>query len=223
MDRQAWIAVTLCVLGLIGWQYYMATQMPPAVAPQPSASPVPELATATAAPVAPTAAPVAPADTAATTPVEAAPEFAEKIETLRNADLELRLTNRGGGIKEADLLNHRAANGQGDVVLNRRRSPADRRVPRATEHAGASGIPNNASGGWQRATRARDTRGSHNPETLHRPAEHEARRQLRRRDGGRVPQRRRAAATTSRRISSRSAPPRPCRRATGRLTSVSSG
>ena len=43
--------------------------------------------------------------------------FAEKIETLRNSDLELRLTNRGGGIKEAVLLRQMAEKGQ-RVVLN---------------------------------------------------------------------------------------------------------
>ncbi len=118
MDRQAWIAVTLCVLGLIGWQFYMATHTPPAVPPQAAASRPPELATPTPAPAA-AAAPAAPApDAVASTPVEAAPEFEEKIETLRNADLELRLTNRGGGIREADLLNHRAGKGEGHVVLN---------------------------------------------------------------------------------------------------------
>jgi hypothetical protein len=29
------------------------------------------------------------------------PTFAEKVETLRNSDFELRFTNRGGGIAEA--------------------------------------------------------------------------------------------------------------------------
>jgi YidC/Oxa1 family membrane protein insertase len=118
MDRQAWIAVTLCVLGLIGWQYYMAQNMPPAAPPpQVVASPAPEAA-ATATP-APAATPAAPLEAAAAPATgEAAPQFEEKIETLRNGDVALRLTNRGGGIKEADLLNHRAASGQGDVVMN---------------------------------------------------------------------------------------------------------
>ncbi|HSH38327.1 MAG TPA: membrane protein insertase YidC [Chthoniobacterales bacterium] len=118
MDRQAWIAVTLCVLGLIGWQYYMATHMPAPAPQQVATSPTPELATATPSP-APAAVPAGPgAEPAAATPVEATPEFEEKTEALRNADVELRLTNRGGGIREADLLNHRAANGTGHVVLN---------------------------------------------------------------------------------------------------------
>src|SRR5439155_10306899 len=48
---------------------------------------------------------------------EAVPSFPEKIETLRNSDVELRLTNRGGGIKEAVLLRQVAEKGQ-RVALN---------------------------------------------------------------------------------------------------------
>jgi YidC/Oxa1 family membrane protein insertase len=48
---------------------------------------------------------------------EPVPSFAEKIETLRNSDVELRLTNRGGGIKEAVLLKQIAEKEQ-RVVLN---------------------------------------------------------------------------------------------------------
>ena len=54
---------------------------------------------------------------AATPAAEASPAFAEKNETLRNDDVELHLTNRGGGIKEAVLLNHIAQGGE-RVVLN---------------------------------------------------------------------------------------------------------
>jgi hypothetical protein len=44
--------------------------------------------------------------------------YEEKIEPLRNESVELRLTNRGGGISEAHLLNH-AAEGRGHGrVLN---------------------------------------------------------------------------------------------------------
>jgi hypothetical protein len=43
--------------------------------------------------------------------------FAEKSETLRSEDLELRLTNRGAGISEAVLLKHAMENGQ-PVILN---------------------------------------------------------------------------------------------------------
>ncbi len=43
--------------------------------------------------------------------------FAEKTESLRNSDVEVRLTNRGGGISEAVLLNHTLENDQ-KVILN---------------------------------------------------------------------------------------------------------
>src|SRR6478736_2439969 len=98
MDRQAWIAVTLCVLGLIGWQVYMTTHAPrmaPVVGARPSpsavASPSPVGASApSAAPNAATPAPGAVDQTVAPTS-ESTPAFEEKLETLANADVELRL------------------------------------------------------------------------------------------------------------------------------------
>ena len=111
MDRTAWIDVVLCVIGLVLWELYLAKQTPPRSVPvnvlPGRASPVPTIASPTpiAAPeVAPKAA-------------EPVPSFPEKIETLRNSDVELRLTNRGGGIKEAVLLRQVAEKGQ-RVVLN---------------------------------------------------------------------------------------------------------
>src|SRR4029450_4272356 len=115
MDRTAWIVVALCVIGLVVWQIYVAKQMPP---PRPApvnvasgqASPTATPKVFEAAP--PPATPETPRKTA-----EPVPSFAEKIETLRNSDVELRLTNRGGGIKEAVLLRQIAEKGQ-RVVLN---------------------------------------------------------------------------------------------------------
>jgi YidC/Oxa1 family membrane protein insertase len=49
--------------------------------------------------------------------VSSVPAFAEKSETLANGDVELHLTNRGGAIAEAVLLNHTVENGH-RVVLN---------------------------------------------------------------------------------------------------------
>jgi YidC/Oxa1 family membrane protein insertase len=111
MDRTAWIAVTLCVIGLVVWQIYLVKQTPPRPAP---VSVAPEQASPTASTASPTplTAPVA-----APKPAEPVPSFPEKIETLRNSDVELRLTNRGGGIKEAILLRQVAEKGQ-PVVLN---------------------------------------------------------------------------------------------------------
>ena len=55
--------------------------------------------------------------TPAASPSETVAPFPELKETLRNADLELRLTNRGGGIAEAVLLNHTEEKGK-RVTLN---------------------------------------------------------------------------------------------------------
>jgi YidC/Oxa1 family membrane protein insertase len=115
MDRTAWIAVTLCVVGLIAWYIYAGRQMPLA---RPSAvttsrSPPPSIAEASAS-----AAPyLSPSPVPTPTVVQPAPAFPEKITTLRNADVELRLSNRGGGIKEAVLLKQIAEKGQ-PVILN---------------------------------------------------------------------------------------------------------
>src|SRR5947209_19394859 len=117
MDRTAWIAVSLCVIALVGWEIYVARQVQPrpqlqttAVAtPVPSATP-----TASAAPVA----------TASPTPfAEPSPSTPETIDTLANGDIELRLTNRGGAIREAVLRNHVAERGE-PVHLN-----SDARLP----------------------------------------------------------------------------------------------
>src|SRR6184192_1496609 len=115
MDRTGWIAVALCVVGLVLWELYLAKQAPPrrapiAVGPE-QVSPVPTTSASASAPPA-VAAPAIPSKAA-----EATPSFPEKIETLRNSDVELRLTNRGGGIKEAVLLNQVAEKGE-RVVLN---------------------------------------------------------------------------------------------------------
>lgn len=141
MDRQAWVAVALCVAGLIAWQVYMTSFPPPIRAPVP-ASAAPEVAAASpaAAPFAPTATTtpsVAPpaAGTPATEQVEA---FEEKIETLSNSEVELRLTNRGGGISEARLLNHAGAKGEGVVVLN---SPQNLPIGTIMEQPGAAALP----------------------------------------------------------------------------------
>src|SRR5439155_23301336 len=113
MDRTAWIVVTLCVIGLIVWQIYVVKQTPRRPAPVTVAQPSPSPAISSS--IAPL--PGAPAPVTTPTPAEVAASFPEKIETLRNSDVELRLTNRGGGIKEAVLLKQIAEKGQ-RVVLN---------------------------------------------------------------------------------------------------------
>jgi YidC/Oxa1 family membrane protein insertase len=114
MDRTAWIVVILCVIGLVLWQIYAAKQMSPRPAPinavsgQASPTATPKVFEASPPPAVPEATPKS---------TEPIPGFAEKFETLRNSDVELRLTNRGGGIKEAVLLRQIAEKEQ-RVVLN---------------------------------------------------------------------------------------------------------
>jgi YidC/Oxa1 family membrane protein insertase len=118
MDRQAWIAIALCILGLIGWQVYTVSHPPARVqaVASPTATPASANQTSTTASPAPFLSPV-PGAVSTPTPVASVPPFAEKIEPLRNSDVELRLTNRGAGISEAVLLHHTIGDGQ-HVVLN---------------------------------------------------------------------------------------------------------
>src|ERR1041385_4880782 len=114
MDRTAWIVICLCVIGLVVWEFYLAKQMAPRPAPV-SVAPGRPSPTATAAIVAPSPLPTPVAE--ASPGVAPTPSFAEKIETLSNSDIEVRLTNRGGGIKEIVLRKQIAEKDQ-QVVLN---------------------------------------------------------------------------------------------------------
>src|SRR6266481_3934636 len=113
MDRTAWIVVALCVVGLVVWEIYLVKQTPPRPAPV-GVAPGQNSPTTTPTILAPSPTPVAEATPSSG---ESAPSFAEKIETLRNSGVELHLTNRGGGIKEAVLLKQVAEKGQ-PVILN---------------------------------------------------------------------------------------------------------
>src|SRR5215471_15440063 len=115
MDRTAWIVVALCVVGLVVWEMYLAKQMAPRPAPV-TATPGQASPTATPGILAPSPHPFALPE-AAPEGAESLPSFAEKIETLRNSDVELRFTNRGGGIAEAVLFNHIGENDK-RVTLN---------------------------------------------------------------------------------------------------------
>ena len=120
MDRTAWIVVALCVIGLVLWEFYLAKQMGPRPAPV-SVAPGRLSPTATPAILAPSPSPTPVAETSPG--VGPTPSFAEKIETLRNSDVELRLTNRGGGIKEALLLKQIAEKGQRVAVNSDQSAP----------------------------------------------------------------------------------------------------
>ena len=124
MDRTAWIAVILCVIGLVVWEWWVAKQTP---RPRPPASvqvsPAPTPLTGTSPSAVPLTASSPPSAATGTPAPEAIPAFAEKIETLRNDDVELRLTNRGGGIREAVLLNHIGQGGDRLVINSKDQSP----------------------------------------------------------------------------------------------------
>src|SRR6266478_2107586 len=115
MDRTAWIVVALCVVGLLLWEFYFAKQMAPRPAPVTAAS-------GQASPTTPPTV-LVPSPSPFATPeavpqgVETVPTFAEKVDTLRNSDVELRLTNRGGGVSEAVMLSHIAEDAK-RVILN---------------------------------------------------------------------------------------------------------
>ena len=123
MDRTAWIAIILCVIGLVVWEWWVAKQTPrPRLPTSAQLSPAPTpLAGSSPSAVPLTASSPPPAATGTPAP-EATPAFAEKIETLRNDDVELRLTNRGGGIREAVLLNHIGQGGD-RLVINSKDQP----------------------------------------------------------------------------------------------------
>jgi len=106
MDRTAWIVVTLCVIGLVFWTWWTGKHMPqrPVAAPAPTITAAPLPATSSSPLPSIASSPVA--LPSATPAAQSTPAFAEKTATLRNDDVELHLTNRGGGIQEAVLLNH---------------------------------------------------------------------------------------------------------------------
>ena len=118
MDRQAWVAIIFVVIGLAAWQVYVAKQTPPVPA-KALASPSPSVSAPAVTPGATESRPAAPSvppnNEATPTPAP----FVEQTTTLRNDDLELLLSNRGGGIAEAVLPKHRGENG-GPVKLNDR-------------------------------------------------------------------------------------------------------
>src|SRR5947209_3875492 len=136
MDRQAWTAVTLCVLGLLGWYAYTASHMPPRQAAFPSPTPA-ALADTSAPPSASPSATLSPATESSPAPAPSTVPFTEKSEVLSNGDVELHLTNRGGAIAEAVLLNQTLDNGS-HVSLN---APDRTPIGAIVEQPGADGLP----------------------------------------------------------------------------------
>ena len=105
MDKQAWIAITLSIVGLFAWQMYVTKKYPPLPAPaaiHASAPAAPGVAPAASNPPLVTSGqPDVVADrreTAAAPTAETAPE---QIETIKSDRLVLNFTNLGGGISAA--------------------------------------------------------------------------------------------------------------------------
>jgi YidC/Oxa1 family membrane protein insertase len=126
MDRTAWIVITLCVIGLALWTWYTGKQLPPRPAPAPAPATLLASATPFASPsssVVPSAsAPPIPAASAAPSATPA-PSFERETKVLRNDDVELTITNRGGGIEQATLLNHIAQGDQRVVINSKEQAP----------------------------------------------------------------------------------------------------
>lgn len=150
MDRKAWIAITLSVVGLVAWQWYVGKYITPAqqaaAAAAAAASPAGKAPEATAAGTTPT--PAATATPGAATQSATPPQqvMTARAESLSAEGAEFVFNNDSGGIEQVILLMHRGEN-QGSVSLNR-----DRGMP-----IGALGFnPGEVSGGFEmRADRAK--------------------------------------------------------------------
>ncbi|MFZ4779813.1 MAG: membrane protein insertase YidC [Terrimicrobiaceae bacterium] len=138
MDRKAWIAITLSVAGLFGWQWYVSKYQTPAQQP-PAAPAAATPATAAAPAPAASAAPTASPSTAAPGATPTLPVMTARAESLAAEGAEFVFNNDAGGIEQVVLLMHRGENQQ-SVSLNR-----DRGMP-----IGAMGFnPGEVFGGFE--------------------------------------------------------------------------
>ena len=141
MDRKAWIAITLSVVGLVAWQWYVSKYITPA---QQAAAATAAAAAASASPAAtapaasaPVATPAPGATTAASTPAQ--PVMTARAESLTAGGADFVFNNDAGGIEQVVLLSFQGEN-QESVSLNR-----DRGMP-----IGAIGFnPGEVAGGFE--------------------------------------------------------------------------
>ena len=191
MDRTAWIAVILCVVALVLWEIYVTRQMQLRPAPAPPPSPAaPALVSPAPTPLPPSGTPAPQTATGGATAVSS--HFPEKLETLRNADAELHLTNRGGAIKEIVLLNYSAEGGQRVVLSSANTIPVGAMVDQPTNPILSEfTAKRNQDGSVQ--VRSRHAGPSDNSEKVFLHAVQGQERQLPNCDGCRSDQRRRAA------------------------------
>lgn len=125
MDRKAWIAITLSVVGLVAWQWYVGKYITPAqqaaaaaAAASAGHAPTPTgLASADAAPVSAASTPPGAVIQSATPPQ---PVMKARAESLAAPGAEFVFNNDSGGIEEVILLMHQGENQQ-SVSLNRDR------------------------------------------------------------------------------------------------------
>ena len=96
-DRTTWIAVSLSIAGLIGWQYYNNTHTLPAIKTERAAE---QAASTTPVKAAPQVTPITPVPTA---PI---PQLTARRETLDTAKAEYLFENNIGGIESITLFLH---------------------------------------------------------------------------------------------------------------------
>ena len=141
MDRKAWIAITLSVVGLVAWQWYVSKYITPpaqqaAAAAAAAAAPASPAATVPAA-SAPAATATPGATAAASTPPQ--PVMTARAESLTAGGADFVFNNDAGGIEQVVLLTFQGEN-QDSVSLNR-----DRGMP-----IGAMGFnPGEVFGGFE--------------------------------------------------------------------------
>ena len=138
MDRKAWIAIILSVLGLVAWQwYYLRTySRKPPVASQYAASQ--KVAAAPAPSVAPVATPAL---------AQEAPVVAAKNQSLYSPSAEYVFSNDKGGIERAILLLHLGENKQAVFLNGSRTMPIGAVGDNATDAWGGFAMQTDAGKG----------------------------------------------------------------------------
>ena len=104
MDRKAWIAITLSVVGLVAWQWYVSKYITPA---QQAAAAAAAAASASPAATAPAASAPAVAATPGTTTAASTPPqqvMTPSAESLTAGGADFVFNNDAGGIEQVILL-----------------------------------------------------------------------------------------------------------------------